>query len=498
LTTSSIADIAEISKAKELAGAGARIVFVAGNFNTVHPGHLRLLKFASECGDFLVVGVAGDHVPGALLPAKLRFDGINAISFVDHAFVMTSSPEDIIRSLQPSIVVKGDEHESKFNPEQAAVDEYGGKLMFSSGEMRFSSIDLLKRDILEPNLSSIALPRDYPGRHAFTVKDLRGVMEKFKGLRVAVLGDLIVDEYVSCEALGMSQEDPTLVVTPILQERFIGGAGIVASHACNLGAEVNYFTVAGRDAAADFAREKLREYNVTATLFEDDSRPTTLKQRFRAAGKTLLRVSHLRQHDIEPRLAQRFVEAVRAKLHACDLVIFSDFNYGCLPQIVVDQLVAACIELKIPFVADSQSSSQMGDVSRFKGAMLLTPTEREARLAVRDYSSGLVVLAEKLRQRSQAENIILTLGAEGILAHAQSEGEQDWLTDRLPAFNSAPKDTAGAGDSFLTCTAMAMTVGADIWKSMYLGAIAAACQVSRVGNIPLAHADLLQELSDMR
>ncbi|MFX7849355.1 PfkB family carbohydrate kinase, partial [Acinetobacter baumannii] len=82
----------------------------------------------------------------------------------------------------------------------------------------------------------------------------------------------------------MSQEDPTLVVTPIMQERFIGGAGIVASHACKLGAQVNYFSVAGKDAAADFAREKLSEYHVTATLFEDDSRPTTLKQRFRAAG----------------------------------------------------------------------------------------------------------------------------------------------------------------------------------------------------------------------
>lgn len=494
MNSSSRTDMTTISEIKARAGADARIVFVAGNFNTVHPGHLRLLKFASECGDFLVVGVAGDHVPGAVLPAQLRFDGITAISFVDYAFVMTEAPQDIIRKLQPAIVVKGDEYESKYNPEQGAVDEYGGKLMFSSGEMRFSSIDLLKRDMLEPNLSSIVRPTDYPARHEFSMRSLRDTLEKFKGLRVAVIGDLIVDEYVSCEALGMSQEDPTLVVTPILQERFIGGAGIVASHACKLGADVSYFSVCGTDAAAEFARQKLDEYNVAATIFEDDSRPTTLKQRFRAAGKTLLRVSHLRQHDIEPRLGKLFVEKVKDAIATCDLVIFSDFNYGCLPQTVVDQLVAACIERKIPFVADSQSSSQMGDVSRFKGAMLLTPTEREARLAVRDYSSGLVVLAEKLRQQAQAQNIILTLGAEGILAHAQSDGEFEWLTDRLPAFNIAPKDTAGAGDSLLTCTSMAMAVGADIWQSMYLGSIAAACQVGRVGNIPLSAPDLMHEL----
>lgn len=488
--------MATISEIRARAGADARIVFVAGNFNTVHPGHLRLLKFASECGDFLVVGVAGDHVPGAILPAQLRFDGITAISFVDFAFVMTDTPQDIIGVLRPAVVVKGDEYESKFNPEQSVVDEYGGKLMFSSGEMRFSSIDLLKRDIFEPDLSSIVRPSDYPARHGFSMRDLRDTLGKFKGLKVAVIGDLIVDEYVSCDALGMSQEDPTLVVTPILQERFIGGAGIVASHACALGAQVSYFSVCGADTIAEFAREKLSQYKVAATIFEDDSRPTTLKQRYRASGKTLLRVSHLRQHDIEPRLGKLFVEKVKDTIAESDLVIFSDFNYGCLPQAVVDQLIAACIERKVPFVADSQSSSQMGDVSRFKGAMLLTPTEREARLAVRDYNSGLVVLAEKLRQQSLAENIIVTLGAEGILAHVHSSGEFSWLTDRLPAFNSSPKDTAGAGDSLLTCTAMAMTVGADIWQSMYLGSIAAACQVSRVGNIPLSASDLIQELAD--
>ena len=147
-------------------------------------------------------------------------------------------------------------------------------------------------------------------------------------------------------------------------------------------------------------------------------------------------------------------------------------------------------------VADSQSSSQVGDVSRFKDALLLTPTEREARLAVRDFNSGLVVLAEKLREKTNAKNIILTLGSEGVIAHATSANTGTWLTDRLPAFNTAPKDSAGAGDSLLACCSMSMAVGTDIWKSMYLGSIAAACQVSRVGNIPLSPQDVKLELAD--
>lgn len=477
-------------------GSGKRIVFVSGNFNTIHPGHLRLLRFAAECGDFLVVAIAGDDVEGALVPADLRLEGVNSISFVNYAFVLESSPKDFLYQLQPDIVVKGKEHESMPNIEQAAVDSYGGKLIFSSGEMRFSSIDLLKREMAESNLSSIVRPVDFMNRHGFSMADLRSIVGKFKGFRVTVVGDLIVDEYITCDAIGMSQEDPTLVVTPIQSQMFIGGAGIVAAHGQTLGADVRFISVSGVDGTAKFAREKLHDYGVSADIFEDDSRPTTLKQRFRTSGKTLLRVSHLRQHDLSRDLARKLANTIKSVLSNTDLLIFSDFNYGCLPQHLVAEISNECIRRSIVMVADSQSSSQIGDVSRFTDMMVLTPTEREARLAVRDFDSGLVVLAEKLRIKARAKNIVMTLGAEGLLAHATTERSDEWLTDRLPAFNSAPKDSAGAGDSLLISSSMALAVGANIWQSLYLGSVAAACQVGRVGNMPLSPQDLAIELAD--
>lgn len=486
----------QVTEIRRHAAKARRIVFVSGNFNTVHPGHLRLLRFAADCGDFLVVGVNDNTSDRALLPEDLRLDGVRSISFVNHAFILREPPERFIPRLRPAIVVKGKEHEAHSNPEKRAVEKHGGKLLFSSGEMRFSSIDLLKKEFLESNLSSITKPLDFPRRHGFTMADLRKTMSRFNGLRVTVVGELIVDEYIACDPLGMSQEDPTLVVAPIQQEKFIGGAAIVAAHARKLGAKVRYFSVCGRDAPAAFAREKLHEYGVNAEVFEDESRPTTLKQRFRAEGKTLLRVSHLRQHDITQDLMKSVLAAIRKAIASTDLLIFSDFNYGCLPQPLVEATVNICKEKGVMMVADSQSSSQVGDVSRFKGMLLLTPTEREARLAVRDFNSGLVVLAETLRKKSHAKNIILTLGAEGLLMHAQTKRKNEWLTDRLPSFNTSPKDTAGAGDSLLTCCSMGMAVGADIWQSAYLGSIAAACQVSRVGNIPLSPRDLEVELAD--
>jgi len=488
-------DVLQVLKSK--CENSKKITFVSGTFNIVHPGHLRLLRFAAECGDFLVVGVLNDPLAqNSQLNQNMRLDGVAAIGCVDYAFILNEAPAAFIETLCPAVVVKGKEHEGHSNAEQDMIESYGGNLLFSSGEMRFSSVDLLKREMLESDLSSIVRPVDFLRRHNFTMADLRATVDKFKGFRVTVLGDLIVDEYIDCDPLGMSQEDPTIVVTPIQSEKFVGGAAIVAAHARSLGADVRYISVSGKDASAKFALNKLHEYGVKADVFEDDNRPTTLKQRYRASGKTLLRVSHLRQQAISQQLSDRILSAVKLVLATTDILIFSDFNYGCLPQPLVDKIVDACRSRKILMVADSQSSSQVGDVSRFKDMMLLTPTEREARLAVGDFNSGLVVLAEKLSRKSGAQNIMLTLGAEGLLAHTSSINNDEWLTDRLPAFNIAPKDSAGAGDSLLACCSMSLAVGADMWQSMYLGSIAAACQVGRVGNIPLSPRDIALELAD--
>jgi rfaE bifunctional protein kinase chain/domain len=485
-----------VAEIKSRAAHARRIVFVSGNFNVVHPGHSRLLKFAADCGDFLVVGVNPDRAaPGAIVPQDLRLEGVRSIGFVDFAFVLQEPAEAFIARLKPSVVVKGKEHENGANPERTVVASYGGKLLFSSGDVVFSSVDLLKKEFVETNLSSIVKPRDFPPRHRFDMRGLLATVSRFPSLRVTVVGDLIVDEYVNCDPLGMSQEDPTIVVTPIQRNRFVGGAGIVAAHAKGLGAEVRFFSVAGNDAECGFARSQLESVGVRQEILEDESRPTTLKQRYRAAGKTLLRVSHLKQHAVNRELSGRLADAVARALQHTDLLIFSDFNYGCLPQPVVNHVVGAAAQRGVMMVADSQSSSQVGDVSRFKGMALLTPTEREARLALRDFEVGLVVLAERLRSQSLAKNLIITLGAEGILIHAPHVDQSEWVTDRLPALNLAPKDPAGAGDSLLCCSSMALAVGADIWQGAYLGSLAAACQAGRVGNLPLSAKELTAEIA---
>jgi rfaE bifunctional protein kinase chain/domain len=292
----------------------------------------------------------------------------------------------------------------------------------------------------------------------------------------------------------MSQEDPSLVVTPIDSRKFLGGAGIVAAHASALGAKASLITVKGHDATGEFASNILGQYDVNVLPILDDSRPTTLKQRFRAEGKTLLRVSHLAQSSINPELQEAIFQQYVTCINSADLVVFSDFNYGCLPNRLIPRLIDVAEQKGVICVADSQCSSQIGDISRFKNMSLVSATEREARISLRDNDAGLTIIADKLMHSSRAKNVMVKLGADGVLLHSSSPDGRI-ITNQLPAMNHNPVDPAGAGDSMLITTSLALAAGADFWSAATIGSVAAALQVSRLGNQPLQQSEFLENLA---
>jgi rfaE bifunctional protein kinase chain/domain len=473
-----------------------KTVFVSGCFNILHPGHLRLLRFAKECGGKLIVGIESDRIAGvsAHIPERLRLEGVLANNYVDSAFIFDESISELLLRIKPDIVVKGKEHEGQQNLEIWPLKEYGGKLIFSSGESIFSSIDLLKKEFATVDTHSIDIPGEYLLRHGIEIKSLIDLIKSFSTLNVCILGDLIVDEYITCQSLGMSQEDPTIVVTPINTMRFIGGAAIVAAHAAAMGAKTDFLSVVGEDSVADYAEECLKVNGLRAILFKDLSRPTTLKQRYRSKGKSLLRVSHLHQNAISDELKNSIYRHIEDHISSYDLIVFSDFNYGCLPQDLVDRVIKLAKENNVFLAADSQSSSQFGDIGRYKGVDLTTPTEHEARLSLKNNDDGLVVLADKLCKLINNKHTLLKMGEEGLLIHVGNTQADSWVTDRIPALNSAPKDVSGAGDSLLIASSMALGLGGNIWEAAAIGSMAAAIQVGRVGNTPIHSDELLEKL----
>jgi len=281
-------------------------------------------------------------------------------------------------------------------------------------------------------------------------------------------------------------------VSPLAINKFIGGAAIVASHAKTLGADVKFISVVGDDENRAYVQNNLEKLGIDTLLCSDNTRPTTLKQRFRANNKTLLRVNHLKQHSISKDIENNILRSVESSIDDVDLILFSDFSYGLLTKKIIKKVSQIGQNKKVFMAADSQSSSQVGDISKFDNMTLITPTEREIRLSLNDFESGLVVLSEKLSKKTKAKYIFTTLGAEGIMIYNNSQ--ENFLTDNINALASTVKDVSGAGDSLLTCSSMALAVGSSIWQSAYLGSLAAAIQVSRVGNIPIKKEEILEEL----
>jgi rfaE bifunctional protein kinase chain/domain len=469
-----------------------KTVLVTGNFNILHPGHLRLLKFARELGTELIVGVNSNIIGGnnIHITENIRLESVQSVSWVTKAFIIKEDIKTIINNIKPDIIVKGKEHENLFNEEMECLNAYGGELVFSSGELAFTSLDLIKTALNESRLS-INYPSDFINRYGITKDRLITLVKNINFLKICVLGDLIIDEYITCEALGMSQEDPTIAVTPIDEHKYVGGAGIVAAHSASLGATVDFISVAGDDDNMLFAKLKLNEYHVNSYLFIDKSRPTTLKQRFRAKNKTLLRVSKLHQNSININLQNEIYDLVSKNISSYNLIIFSDFNYGVLPQRLVDRITEIAKLHNVKIAADSQSSSQVGDISRFKNADIIFPTEHEARISLRNHEDGIAILTDLLRKKSNSSNIILKLGEDGIFLQSNLSDRDFFRTDKIKALNLSPIDVAGAGDSMLASTSMMIAGGANLWEAAYVGSISSAIQVSKIGNSPIRRESIL-------
>ncbi len=472
-----------------------KTVLVTGYFEVLHPGHVRLLRFAKQCGEKLIVGVNREKNSEPLhqVDAQVRLDTVSAISFVDEVVMVDPNVPELIRLIKPDVVVKGKEFESQINEEEEILSQYGGQLVFSSGQMDFSYQYPLQMQSTISQHRLVSLRR-FMERHQIKSSNLSEIVKQFTSKKVCVLGDLIVDEYINCFPVGMSQEEPTLVVTPNERTNFIGGAGIVACHASSLGADVDFYSVAGEDLTHEFAKKKLLESNVNATIWIEKNRQTSLKQRFRCSGRSLLRVNHLSQQSVSIKMQADIIEKVSENLKNYDVLIFSDFNYGYLPTVMVETIIKRARANNIVIAADSQSSSQTGNILRFQGVDLITPTEREARLALHNSEDGLVVLADKILTKSGCENIILKLGSDGLLSQNLTSLENSLKTERIEAINSNPIDPAGAGDSLLIVSALSLACGADLPTSSLLGALASSIQVARVGNIPLKQSELLESL----
>jgi hypothetical protein len=414
---------------------------------------------------------------------------------VDEVIAFKSDLKSIILNIKPDIVIKGSEFSSRFNIENEIVSSYGGELIFSSGSTYFSENDLLSgKERTSVNLGD-RIPKDFLKRNQIDLNGIKEQILQFKNIKVCVIGDLIIDEYINCHPLGMSREEPTVVVTPVDSQKFLGGAGIVAAHAVGLGAETTLISIIGKDEAGSWGEMKAKEYGVVLNAIEDKTRPTNLKQRYRSGSHTLLKISHLSQDRVTKVIQDKIIGEFKKISSEIDLLILSDFSYGVFTKEMTETLIGIAKKNGILISADSQTSSQIGDLSQFSNIDLITPTEIEARLELKDHSSGLAVIAESLRNKISPKSIIIKLGADGLVINGTKSNGELLTLDALPSLNLNPVDVSGAGDSLLAASSLALVVENNLAKAALIGSIAAAIQIGRIGNVPIGGENLVKLLA---
>ena len=470
-------------------------IMISGHFNVLHPGHQRLFKYAKTLAKSLIVAVESDHIAkdAAYFPEQERLQGVKNNSLVDIAVLLDEPIAQFINTYKPDIVLKGKEHDGKFNIEKETIEAIGGSLLFSAGETyHFQNYNLRYLSQMRINHKFLAVD-DYKERHKLNNENISKILKNFQSKNLLVVGDIIIDEYINCEILGVSQEDANAIFRPLDSDIFLGGAAIVARHAAAMGAKVHFVSVSGADDKHEYVLNELERSGVSNFVLPDNTRTTILKKRYRVDGISKFRLSELSSQSISTTLEKMFLEHIKSHIHEFDLIIFSDFNYGFLSDELISKIQALASENSVPCVADCQSSSQVGDITKYKGLLLATPTEREARLGLKNQSDGLVTIAECLRQETVSDYVLLKLAGEGLLVHAKFD--DNVKTDQLPALNQMPSDVSGAGDALLIAASLALISGGSIWEASYIGSLAAAIQVSRNGNIPISLNDLFSEIA---
>ncbi len=467
-----------------------KVIMCHGVFDVVHPGHLRHLIYAKSKADILVASLTADkHISKGHyrphVPQDLRALNLAAYEIVDYVIIdANATPIKNISKLQPDFFAKGYEYTTgglpqKTREEADTLREYGGKIIFTPGDIVYSSSKLI--DLAPPSIKIEKLLA-FMDSAKVTFNSLRDSLDRLKGKRVHVVGDTIVDTYTQTAMIGGQTKTPTMSVLYERRDDYIGGAAVVAEHLRAAGAEVIFSTVLGDDALKDFVLNGLMKSGVQCRPVIDPTRPTTNKNAIVAGGYRLLKIDTLDNRSISDEIVQALTQAISST--PCDAVVFSDFRHGMFNRRTIPPLIGA-IPDGVYKVADSQVASRWGNITEFKGFDLITPNEREARFALADQDSGIRPLASALYDAAKCKTLILKLGERGVLTCRNRDHESLDSFAVVDSFVDRVVDAVGAGDALLAYATLAMLETGKDTVATILGSMAAACECECDGNIPV-------------
>ena len=318
---------------------------------------------------------------------------------------------------------------------------------------------------------------------SFSRARLVELLERAKGVRVAVIGDAMLDVYLIGDVERISPEAPVPVVRVRDRKHALGGAANVAQNVVAIGARCDLVATVGTDGAADTIRSMLRALDASDESLVSIGRCTTRKTRVVARAQQLVRVDEEQTEDLAGDEVKALLVAAREAIDRADALVLEDYNKGVL----VTPVIRACIDQArargIPIVVDPKFRNFFS----YRGATIFKPNRRELEAALGaavdvEHPQALPTTLERLG----VEHILLTLGERG-MALFSAHGE----IARVPTAAREVYDVVGAGDTVTAYLACMLAAGSTASEAAEIANVAAGIEVGKLGAATVSPEEVL-------
>ncbi|MFO8172674.1 MAG: bifunctional heptose 7-phosphate kinase/heptose 1-phosphate adenyltransferase [Gemmatimonadota bacterium] len=317
----------------------------------------------------------------------------------------------------------------------------------------------------------------------------RQLLSRASGKEILVVGDLMLDRYITGSVDRISPEAPVPVIRVEGESLAVGGAGNVAANAVALGASCQVVGCVGDDVEGILLRERLEELGVaTGGVVTLPGRPTTVKTRIMARHQHVTRVDREDTSDIPPELAQELLAIIRSALPSAEGLVLEDYNKGVLVPAVIRGALERSREMGIPSVVDPKRMRFF----EYEGATVFKPNARELEDALGEpLQTDDPAWLESIRRRLGTDTLLLTLGERGMALQCREGG---FL--RVPTVARDVYDVSGAGDTVTAVMAVGLAAGATPMEAAIMANHAAAVEVGKAGVATVSPEEILSQQQD--
>lgn len=467
-----------------------KIVLCHGVFDLFHIGHIRHIKFAKSHGDILVISITKDRFINKgngkpVFNENLRAELISTIEYVDYVYISESETAiDVINLIKPDVYCKGNEYKNikndltkKIQLEINAVKKNKGITVFSE-DITFSSSKLLNKNFNVFTKTQSKFLEKIKKRIPF--ENIKDIFSEISKLKVLVIGEILIDEYVFSEAVGKSGKEPILILREIKKERYIGGTGAIVKNISNfVNQKISLISYIGQ------RKESLGEINnflgkkVNSFLLCKKNSSTIVKRRYvdSISNSKLFGIYNFDYNNLIKKEETFLLNSIKKQINKHDVIILADYGHGLFSKKISNFLSKS---EKFITLNAQLNASNIGyhSLRNYSNLMCIVINERELRHETRDRVSDIKKLILEISRVRKFKYILITRGGDGLILYSTKNKS----FYECPAFATNIVDKVGSGDVILAVFSLCLKCNIDMDVALFISSIAAAHKIKNFAN----------------